>query len=107
MRPLTTTLQSLDCSGGSGISNLGLGLGCLGIERNVQAQTLTSGVGSDTPVSISFSNELLATGVNKQTNEIRAHVMTRKVSQRLGQVAFVEVDLRSMLVQQQGRSEWV
>jgi hypothetical protein len=33
--------------------------------------------------------------------------MTRKVSQRLGQVAFIEVDLRSMLVQQQGRSEWV
>jgi hypothetical protein len=67
--------------------------GLLSIQWHVQAQALTSGVASDATLKISLGDKFLAPGINKQANQVRAHVVAGKVSQCFGQMTFIEVDL--------------
>lgn len=47
----------------------------MSIKWGVQSETLTGRVGLDTAVRVGFRNELFAASVNKQTDEIGAHVV--------------------------------
>jgi hypothetical protein len=71
----------------------GLLLTLLVIKRLVKTKALTSAVGSDRAVGISLSDELLATCINQKADEVRAHVVTGKVSENLGEVSLVEINV--------------
>jgi hypothetical protein len=84
---VAVTLQSSDTYGAALLLTL------LSIKRHVQTKSLACRVSRNSALGVGFSDELLATSVDKKTDEVRAHVMAGEISQRLGQVAFIEVNL--------------
>lgn len=91
---LCCCVTGLDSRAHSRIRRTRLPLRRLRIKRDIQPQALPRSVRRNPTVRIGLRNELLATSINQQTDEIRTHVVAREVCQRLGQVALVEIDLR-------------
>lgn len=65
----------------------------LGVQRLVEAQAVRGGVCSDAAIRVGLGDELLPAGVDQQPDEVRAHVVAPEVSNHLGQVRLVQVDV--------------
>lgn len=59
----------------------------------MQPKSLSRGVGSNVSIWVCLCHKLLAARVNEQSDEIRPHVVTPKVSYGLWYVALIEVDI--------------
>ena len=64
------------------------------LKRNVQSQPFAGRVCSNTTVRVGLCHKLLPASIHEQTNEVRSHVVTTKVSKNLGKVVLIEVNLR-------------
>lgn len=65
----------------------------LSIQRLVQTKAGAGAVCSNAAVGINLGDKLLAAGVDKESDKIRAHVVTGEVSEDLGKVSLVQVDV--------------
>ena len=63
------------------------------VQRDMESKSLTSGVRCNTTIRVGFSDKLLPASIHQQTNQIRAHVMSGEVSQRLGEMRLVQINL--------------
>jgi hypothetical protein len=81
-----------------GIANASNVLRLLSIKRHVQPQSLPRGVCGYAVLTIGLCDELLAACIYQQSDKIRTHVVASEVSQRLGQVVLVKIDLWYVLI---------
>lgn len=54
---------------------------------------MRGGVRGDAAIRVGFGNELLPAGIDQQPDEVRAHVVASEVSNHLGQVRLVQVNV--------------
>ena len=84
-----------DLSGSRCANETGFFIARIGrVEWQVEAESLTSRVGGNIPIGISFGDQFLAPGVDQKSNEIGAAVVTTVVVNSLGNVSLVEINLR-------------
>ena len=59
----------------------------------MESKSLARRIRSDISVWVGLRHELLAAGVDKESNEVRSHVMATIIDHSFGNVGLVQVDL--------------
>ena len=73
---------------------LGGSLGSGGIQRSRETDAVSGlGVDNTTVDAVLVDNQVLAVGVDKETDQVRAHVVATEIGQSLAEVDLVKVNL--------------